>query len=166
MKERSLPIVVKFCSQFANTIEKGGIDVIDRFRDKYSFLSNMYASPIVLGSVHYTCAEAAFQAVKLKDKTQRVRFQGLSGSAAKQLGRKVQLREDWNTIRIDVMRWVIKEKFSQNPELAKRLVQTGSEELIERNTWGDKFWGVCNGVGQNNLGKILMDLRSTLQKEE
>ena len=137
--------------------------MINYFRNKYGFLSNMYPSPIILGGIRYTCAEAAFQAVKLKDKSQRVMFQGLSGPAAKQLGRRIPLREDWNNIRIDVMRWIVKEKFSQNPALSIMLVQTGTEELIEENTWGDRFWGICNGIGENNLGKILMEVRSSLR---
>lgn len=50
-----------------------------------------------------------------------------------------------------------------NPELAKALLLTKTAELIEGNTWGDKIWGQCNGVGANLLGKILMDIRSGLQ---
>jgi hypothetical protein len=42
------------------------------------------------------------------------------------------------------------------------LLLTGDEELIEGNFWGDVFWGVCNGVGKNHLGKILMEVRSEL----
>lgn len=136
--------------------------MINLFRGQFAFLSNMYNSPITLGGVTYTCAEAAFQAVKLEDKTQRSQFAGLSGSAAKALGRRVQLRKDWNNIRVDVMRWIIHEKFRQNPILANKLIKTAPNELVEGNTWNDKFWGVCNGQGQNWLGKILMEERQLL----
>lgn len=44
--------------------------------------------------------------------------------------------------------------------LSEMLEATGDAELIEGNHWGDTFWGVCNGVGQNNLGKLLMAIRS------
>ena len=140
--------------------------MINSFRGEYAFLSNMYEAPIILGGVNYTCAEAAFQAVKLKDKPQRTQFQNISGPAAKALGRRVHLREDWNEIRVDVMRWIIHEKFKQNPSLLKKLLSTNNIELIEGNTWNDRFWGVCNGSGQNWLGKILMEERSKLQKGE
>ena len=53
-------------------------------------------------------------------------------------------------------------KFIQNPRLAKWLIETGDEILVEGNTWNDKFWGVCNGEGANNLGKILMAIRTEL----
>lgn len=134
--------------------------MINLFRGEYAFLSNMYECKIVLGDVSYSCAEAAFQAVKLSDKSQRKMFSGLSGSTAKALGRRVQLRPDWNNIRVDVMRWIISEKFKQNPALKQKLLQTGSEDLVEGNTWNDTFWGVCNGKGHNWLGKILMEERS------
>lgn len=136
--------------------------MINRFRNDYWFLSNMSESPITLGGVTYTCAEAAFQAAKLADKKARSMFGGISGSEAKKLGRKVQLRSDWEQIKVDVMRWVIHEKFRQNPQLAKRLLATGNEELIEGNDWGDRFWGVCNGCGQNWLGRILTEERNGL----
>ena len=56
---------------------------------------------------------------------------------------------------------ILKSKF-QNPELSKLLLETGDCELIEGNTWGDQFWGVCKGVGENNLGKLLMKVREEL----
>jgi len=57
---------------------------------------------------------------------------------------------------------LVRQKFS-NPQLAKQLLDTKDFELIEGNTWGDTFWGVCSGKGQNNLGKILMQIRNELK---
>ncbi len=54
----------------------------------------------------------------------------------------------------------LREKFSPEMILSEMLEATGDAELIEGNHWGDTFWGVCNGVGQNNLGKLLMAIRS------
>jgi len=56
----------------------------------------------------------------------------------------------------------VRAKFEQNPDLAAKLIATGDEELVEGNTWGDTYWGVCRGVGQNKLGKILMNVRQEL----
>lgn len=131
---------------------------IEEFRNDNFFMSNMYPCKIKLGSVVYECAEAAFQAVKLADKSQRKMFAGLDGKHAKELGHKVKLRPDWENIKIDVMRWIVNEKFKQNPDIRMRLYRYAHDtELIEGNTWGDTFWGVCNGVGQNWLGRILME---------
>ena len=59
---------------------------------------------------------------------------------------------------LDVMRDLVVQKFS-DPLLQSLLETTGDEELIEGNHWGDVFWGVCKGVGENHLGKILMKVR-------
>ena len=58
---------------------------------------------------------------------------------------------------------ICRAKFTQNEELKKKLIDTGDATLIEGNTWNDTFWGVCNGVGENNLGKILMKIREELK---
>lgn len=57
------------------------------------------------------------------------------------------------------------EKFRQYPELAKKLVATGDAELIYGNTCGDTYWGVFEGEGENNLGKVLMKVRDRLVAE-
>jgi predicted NAD-dependent protein-ADP-ribosyltransferase YbiA (DUF1768 family) len=44
-------------------------------------------------------------------------------------------------------------------ELRGLLLATGDAHLEEGNWWGDYFWGVCKGKGENNLGKILMKVR-------
>jgi predicted NAD-dependent protein-ADP-ribosyltransferase YbiA (DUF1768 family) len=57
------------------------------------------------------------------------------------------------------MRECLVAKFGQNPELMQLLKDTGDSILIEGNSWGDQFWGVCNSVGKNWLGKLLMEIR-------
>ena len=49
------------------------------------------------------------------------------------------------------------------PKFKKLLLATGDRYIEETNTWGDTFWGVCNGKGENNLGKIIMKIRDTLK---
>ena len=93
---------------------------------------------------------------------ERERFFGLSGGQAKRLGRRVELRSDWETVKIEIMRQVLKSKFTHNPELREKLIATGNTELIEGNNWNDRFWGVCRGVGKNHLGKLLMEIRAEL----
>ena len=132
---------------------------VTEFRGTFYYLSNMYPCKIKLGNVTYECAEAAFQAAKLEDKSQRKMFAGLNGYEARKLGRQVKLRPYWNNVKVRIMNWVIAEKFAQNPTLKLKLLETRGMQLIEGNTWGDTFWGVCNGNGQNQLGKLLMQYR-------
>ena len=137
--------------------------MINKFRGKYYFLSNFYETPVTWNGLTYLNNEAAFQSAKTF--SDRECFTNLDPSSAKKLGRKVQLRSDWENVKDDVMYEICKAKFSQNTELKKRLLSTGNEHLEEGNTWGDKIWGTVNGVGENRLGKILMRIREELRNE-
>jgi hypothetical protein len=134
---------------------------IDNFRGKYFFLSNFYERRVICFGFVFRNTESAFQAMKCPERMKE--FCGLSASAAKVLGRTVQLRPNWEQVKEDVMYGVCYAKFSQNKDLEQRLINTGDAELIEGNDWNDTTWGVCNGIGENKLGKILMRLRLTLR---
>jgi ribA/ribD-fused uncharacterized protein len=138
--------------------------MIDKLQGTY--LSNFYESVILYDGVLYRNAESAFQASKCADLEQRLLFQPLLGAQAKALGKKVKMKDTWLEDRLYVMTEIIEKKFEQNPELAKRLVATKDEEIIEGNYWGDTYWGVSNGKGENHLGKILMWVRNKHKKTE
>lgn len=136
---------------------------IDAFKDEYSFLSNFHPSPISIEGKSYPTVEHAFQAGKTRDFAEKEKIRcAATPAVAKRLGRKVKLRPDWENVKILVMLECLIEKF-KDPELAKSLLNTGEAELIEGNTWNDTFWGVCRGNGKNNLGKLLMDVRTRLR---
>lgn len=141
---------------------------ITSFRGEYEFLSNFYECyvPMTFGKdnipIEFRNAEAAFQAHKTTTYEDLLRFSNMSASEAKRFGRKVKLRDDWNDVRLQIMGDVVLTKFVVNKDLRDKLIATGQRELIEGNTWHDTFWGVCNGKGENNLGKILMEVRSML----
>ena len=140
--------------------------MIDSFRDDYFFLSNYFTAPIEENGVTYPTNEHYFHAHKSSIVSQNILIaHAATPGEAKRLGRKCKMRPDWNTYRLEVMRNGIHLKFTQHPELAEKLLATGNEELIEGNTWNDKFWGVCDGVGENNLGKILMEERERLKND-
>jgi predicted NAD-dependent protein-ADP-ribosyltransferase YbiA (DUF1768 family) len=83
---------------------------------------------------------------------------------AKREGRKLKLRPDWEDVKIDVMYELLRSKFKLY-DLADRLIKTGDSRLEEGNTWGDRVWGTVDGVGENNLGRLLMIVRSELRGE-
>lgn len=59
---------------------------------------------------------------------------------------------------------LVSNKFTNHSHLSEQLLMTGDVPLIEGNTWGDTTWGVYNGTGTNWLGKILMEVRTSLKK--
>lgn len=136
--------------------------MIGEFKGEFYFLSNFYESDVTYGGITYRNNEAAFQAQKTTNKFIRMKFHQLNPSDAKKLGRQVQLREDWEQIKDQVMYEICKAKFEQNPDLRAKLLETGDEILVEGNTCGDRIWGAVHGVGENRLGRILMRVRSEL----
>lgn len=138
--------------------------MIKEFRGQYYFLSNFYNAKVEWEGITYLNNESAFQSAKVTDYDTRLKFANLDPSSAKRKGRNVQLRHGWENIKFDIMYEIVKAKFTQNEDLKIKLLATGDEELQEGNSWNDKIWGVCNGKGQNNLGKILMRVRSELKK--
>lgn len=137
--------------------------LINSFRYEYYFLSNFYEAPVEYDGVLYRNNEAAFQAQKCADKSDRQKFSDLSPTEARHLGRKIPLRKDWEQVKVSLMREIVQAKFKQNPQLKEMLIATGDAYLEEGNTWGDKTWGTVNGAGANLLGKILMDVREELR---
>lgn len=135
--------------------------MIDKFKNEYDFLSNFYPCKIVFDGYIFKNAGAAFQAQK--DPSRIEEFTVLDPVQAKHLGKKVNLRKDWDQIKLQVMESVVRAKFNQNKYLAEKLLATGDEELIEVNHWHDHFWGICGGKGKNHLGKILMMIRDEIR---
>lgn len=141
--------------------------MIDQFDGKSRFLSNFFPVVIFLDEKSYPSVEHAYQAAKSHNPYERERIREMkTPGQAKRAGRQLTLREDWESIKLDIMYNLLCQKFSFiNPILRIRLLATGDEELIEGNSWKDYFWGVCNGIGQNNLGKLLMRVRKEIQDE-
>lgn len=140
--------------------------MIDSFTGVNDFLSNFYPSSIWYNGDPYATVEQAFQASKtFSDLERQEILAALTPGQAKRLGKKCTLRADWELVKLDIMSELLRKKFS-NVTLAKLLIATGDEELIEGNSWGDTYWGVCNGVGENNLGKLLMKVRDELRQSQ
>lgn len=154
--------------------EKGGLlntdTRIGTFRGTYGFLSNMYDCPVTYNGVTYSSNEVAYQAARCAKESDRIRFVGLKGVEAKKLAKKLAKecvpRSDWHDINLSVMEEIVRAKFTQNPKLGKLLAETGDKLLAEGNWWGDSYWGVYRGQGENHLGKILMKVRSELQQKK
>ena len=147
--------------------------MIDKFEGENAFLSNFYELSKKITDecgIAYPTVEHYFQAAKTNNISMRMAISLMdSPGKAKRAGRNLDLRYDWEEIKVNVMRQALAKKFA-DPVLARKLMATGNQYLEEGNHWCDNFWGVCHcskcqdKVGQNNLGKLLMELREEIKR--
>lgn len=143
---------------------------ITSFSGEYRFLSNFY--PVSIRAIRdYSLPSLEHAYVTLKcgldqypEEMEKILW--MTPGQIKRYGRTKPMIYDWDNVKLDVMRFLITIKF-RNEELAKLLIATYPRPLIEGNTWGDKIWGAVQNekgewIGQNNLGKILMNERENL----
>lgn len=149
--------------------------MIDSFKGRWSFLSNFYPCLVEHQGIEYPSVEHFYVAMKI-DSDQFINgnyytsgdFREMISKIAspgmvKKIGKKVKLRKDWDEKKLKVMNWGVREKFKKNEDLKELLLSTGDQEIVEGNTWGDVYWGVCDGKGKNHLGKILMKVRDEIR---
>lgn len=135
------------------------------FFGPFRFLSNFYQSPVYFENILYPSSENAYQAAKKLDIELRKKFVDISLSESKKLGRSINIRPDWESIKYDIMYIIVFDKFYRNHKLRRKLLLTGDAYLEETNHWKDTCWGKTEeGVGRNSLGKILMIIREGFAK--
>lgn len=150
-----------------------GTDAVTSFRGQWELLSNFAATPLELDGQQWPTAEHAFQAAKTTDPAEREWVRAATSPAsAKARGKRVTLRPDWEQVKAEVMRRVVRAKFVQGSPAAELLRQTGDLRLIEGNHWGDRTWGATRHkttgrwVGANLLGLALEAQRQELRDTE
>jgi ribA/ribD-fused uncharacterized protein len=146
---------------------------IKGFFNEYRWLSNFHLCPVVYDGVKYPSSENAFQAAKHKIDL-RPQFVNVSPKDSKKLGFAIKMTPEqvkaWDDKKVEVMRTILKDKFTRDQDLKGALLATGDKYLEETNWWGDRFWGVhVNADGEvrglNILGQLLMDIRDELVDE-
>lgn len=135
--------------------------IIDQFRGLYRFLSNFFRFQATLTTEHL------YQSFKTTNPRMIKRIlEAKTPREARRLGRLVKQRKEWSPkFSKDVMRHFVYAKFIFNKNLKQALIETHPRVLIERNVWGDRFWGKVGKEGKNEFGKILMELRELFIEE-
>jgi len=142
--------------------------MINNFRHENHFLSNFYPVQIQYEGLNYYSVEHAYQAAKTLDPELRIGMSQLcSAATAKKIGRLLPVRDDWDAVKVDVMRACLALKFTMVNICGARLMATLPHLLIEGNHWHDIFWGQCTcpkhqNNGDNWLGRLLMERRNAL----
>lgn len=154
--------------------------MINIFRDENYFLSNFYPCLVVKDNIKYPSVEHYYVAMKtnapiithenkkyrlndFRKMISELKYPGM----VKKIGKKIPIREDWDTEKINIMKYGIREKFKDS-NLKNKLINTKNEELVEGNWWHDNYFGNCfcdnckNKKGKNKLGKLIMEIRDEI----
>jgi len=135
------------------------------FKGKYAFLSNMslFPYPIEIDGLMWNNSECYYQAQKTTDKELIRSASEMNPYECKKVSKSWELRKEYNNeFRLKVMRKIIDIKFNI-PYFRDQLLKV-DVPIIEENSWGDTFFGMCNGKGSNHLGKIIEDKKRELEE--
>ena len=161
--------MVSTLKQKRDTVEE---TIIWGFQGLDEFLCNFFLHRMTYNGVEYATSEHAYQAAKAtKDVDHEYVRSAETPGEAKQRGQTIARREDWDDVKVGIMKDILRAKFSDG-DLIEDMLETGDAVLIEGNTWHDNFWGDCGCdkctmiQGKNNLGKVLMEIREEIKKAE
>jgi ribA/ribD-fused uncharacterized protein len=143
--------------------------MIKEFRGEYRWLSNFAPCEIHFNGMRFASVEHAYMSAKSNDPAWKdfcADARNAPGKVKKK-SKSIELRKDWESIKVSVMRQLLEKKFSQEP-FKTLLLNTGGLYIQEGNRWGDTFWGVDlkTNEGENQLGVLIMSIRDRLLKEE
>lgn len=145
-------------------------EIIKELKGPYFFLNNYSDSEIFMDQIVFRNAEAAYQAGKCTTHKEKVNFVNLPPNEAKFVGKtEVLPRADWEDIRLEYMKEVLYQKFTQSKKLKNKLLTTGDAKIEHNNHWHDNFWGNCTCPecadieGENNLGRLLEEVREEIR---
>lgn len=134
-------------------------------RGEFGFLSNFYRCSIYDDGMVWNSSEQLYQASKTTEHDLRVlinKTHNLYDVVKIGRSRGFPLRGDWEDIKVSVMYEILLKKFTQNPNLASKLLKTGDHDIVEKSP-KDYFWGIgAEGTGKNVLGKLLVLVRKEL----
>jgi ribA/ribD-fused uncharacterized protein len=139
----------------------------------YGVFSNLLWRPIEFEGEVFATSEHAYQAGKARKPEVKAWLMAAPSPALLAMaahGLYVwDINSDWSKVKFDRMRGVLRAKFTQHDDLKTILLSTGTARLVESATVDNavnRLWGEVNGVGKNMLGEMLMELRTSLQKEQ
>lgn len=137
------------------------------YEQDFYVLSNFSAFTLVWCDRRFDTSEVAYHWEKFRgaETVQYIIRSQTSSHAAFKAAQEMKhaARDDWDDVKVDIMRDILRAKADQHEYVKTKLLATGDRELIE-DSWRDDFWGWGpNKDGQNMLGKLWMEIRAELQ---
>lgn len=158
------------------TYQRAEAVVVYKTKEDFGGLSNMASDyPLLVNGVRLLTSEALYQACRfpLLAEVQREIIDQKSPMTAKMKSKphRSKTRPDWDSVRFKIMRWCLRVKLAQNyNKFGNLLLSTDDKPIVEQSR-NDDYWGakVVDGditlIGQNVLGRLLMELRERLRQD-
>ena len=135
--------------------------------EPYGCFSNFSRHGFIWDELYWPTTEHYFQAQKFVGTPYLDQIRQLkTPKDAANLGRDraLPLRPDWEVVKDKIMRQAVQQKFQTHADIRTILLATEDEMLVENSPF-DYYWGSGkDGSGQNKLGLILLEVRSSLRK--
>ncbi|MES2958502.1 MAG: NADAR family protein [Pseudomonadota bacterium] len=136
------------------------------YEQDFYVLSNFSAFTLMWKGQLYDTSEAAYHSEKFAERDLRVRI--MHAASAHDAFKFAELwkerrRPDWDDVKVDIMRDILRAKAEQHEYVRRKLLATGDRELVE-DSWRDDYlgWG-ANRDGKNMLGRLWMEVRADLR---
>ena len=143
-------------------------EVIGFYPREFYPLDNFSSFKVKWNGYTYSSLEEAFQAARFMGSDEEL-VERIKNSHSAHEAQKIayanldKQRKDWQIRELKVMRDLLRLKLEQNPYVEKKLLQT-KDYIIVEDSPKDDFWGWGKErTGQNNLGKLWMELRDEIK---
>tara|TARA_R110002072_G_scaffold1780_13_gene14969 strand:- start:47421 stop:47894 length:474 start_codon:yes stop_codon:yes gene_type:complete len=148
--------------------EADGAVYFSRF-DEDELLGSFVSLGFDLEQIHWPTVEHYFQAMQFESSSEQERIRLLATpklAHQEQSGRWFKRRrKDWKTLRTVYLTRAIYTRCKTHEAANARLLGTGDVLLIENDQY-DYFWGCGRDRrGENQFGRVLMDVREKLRSE-
>lgn len=135
------------------------------FRNEHAWLSNYAECKITIRGIEYQSVENAYMACKNTSPEWKELCRTSSAAQAKRESKNILLRDNWDEVKLRVMKACLDQKFAQEP-FRQLLIDTGNQNIVEGTYWKDTYWGVDlkqdPNIGENHLGRIIMQIRNEI----
>lgn len=136
--------------------------VVECQRYCVNWFSNMKRmdTPITYQDINYWTVENFYVAMKVPNSSvrhiERQKISQMTPHKAKNYGRTIKVRKDWDTVKLTYMRVAIEHKFKKGSSWYDKLLSY-KKPCVEWNNWKDIYWGRCvfSGEGENMLGRLV-----------
>jgi len=133
------------------------------YENEFYVFSNFSSFAVKWKGKLYMTSEHAYHSEKFEDENLKEQIRNArSAHVALKIteANKDKYRDDWDEIKLKVMKEILRAKVEQHPYIKKKLIESGDKKLIE-DSWRDSYWGWgSNKDGENHLGKLWMEVRN------